>query len=411
MALEISEGRATLKNTRRQGCSPSPVVVAWPKSDNTPTIVVHGAGEETIVFHAPTTRRTTPPILRLPIRGQSTSWPDTRGPVVADLAGNGRRQLLSATASPSGSARFLASDLSGREVWHHDFEGVPGTPPIWNTGGILLWQAGSFTHHRKQDVLVTIRRSMMHSEETLLLSGRDGRELWRRDRQISQRGVGGTPFALADFDSDGLDDAVSLNPSILYILKGSSGRDILAMDAKWDSVPAKPVYWGLPVAGNFSARKETEIYFGGRSMTGLVRGDGSLAWWDALDRSAPDLPAFGDVDGDSILESLGIGYEDGVRCYDLRTGQVKWRLALPVSGPVAGCATADLDSDGRDEAVFTMGRTVLAIGATRDGTEGEVRWQLDLPSSLGPPTVASLDREGNLVVLVLGADGYVTCLR
>jgi len=175
------------------------------------------------------------------------SWPETRGPVVADLAGNGRRQLLTATASPSGSARFLASDLTGRELWHHDFERVPGTPPVWNMGGIILWQAGHFTDRRRQDVLVTIRRSMMHSEETLLLSGRDGHELWRRNRQISQRGVGGTPFALADFDGDGLEDAVSLNPSILYILKGANGRDILAKDATWDSVPAKPLGCGLAV--------------------------------------------------------------------------------------------------------------------------------------------------------------------
>ena len=410
-AVEVSSGKATLKSTRRLGCSPGPVVVARTKDDNAPTIVVQGASEETVLFQPPTARWKTPPLLRLPVRGQSMSWPETRGPVVADLAGNGRRQLLTATASPSGSARFLASDLTGRELWHHDFERIPGTPPVWNTGGIILWQAGHFTDRRRQDVLVTIRRSMMHSEETLLLSGRDGHELWRRNRQISQRGVGGTPFALADFDGDGLEDAVSLNPSILYILKGANGRDILAKDATWDSVPAKPVYWGLPVAGNFAGGKESQVYFGGRSMTGLVRGDGSLVWWDALDHSAPELPAFGDFDGDGTLESIGIGYEDGVRCYNLRNGHVKWRLASPLPDPVVGCATADLDSDGRDEAVFTMGRTVLAFGATRDGMAGEMRWRLDLPTSLGPPTVASLDKEDDLVVLVMGADGFVTCLR
>jgi hypothetical protein len=71
-----------------------------------------------------------------------------------------------------------------------------------------------------------------------------------------------------------------------------------------------------------SGGKEHEIFFGGRSMTGLVDGDGSLAWWDALDHSAPELPAFGDFDGGGTLESIGIGYGDGVRCYNLANGRV-----------------------------------------------------------------------------------------
>ena len=52
-------------------------------------------------------------LTRIAGRGQSTSWPEARGPVIADLAGDGRRQLLLATASPNGCARFEAQDLSG----------------------------------------------------------------------------------------------------------------------------------------------------------------------------------------------------------------------------------------------------------------------------------------------------------
>jgi hypothetical protein len=51
----------------------------------------------------------------------------------------------------------------------------------------------------------------MHSEETFLLSGQDGEELWHRTRQLTRhsRAVGGTPFAIGDYDGDGLDDIVS----------------------------------------------------------------------------------------------------------------------------------------------------------------------------------------------------------
>ena len=164
------------------------------------------------------------------------------------------------------------------------FPAIPGTPPVWNTGGIILWQAGHFTDRRRQDVLVTIRRSMMHSEETLLLSGRDGRELCGAIAEISQRGVGGTPFAIADFDGEGLDDAASLHPSILYVLKGTTGRDLSPRTRRGPKCRQAGL-WGPPVAGHFFNDTRPAI-FGGRSMTGVVRADGSLAWWDALDRSA-----------------------------------------------------------------------------------------------------------------------------
>ena len=70
-------------------------------------------------------------------------------------------------------------------------------------------------------------------------------------------------FAVADFDEDGLDDAASLHPSIFYVLKGTTGRDLIAKDASWESVPAKPVYWGQPVACRFAGSGPAAIFFGG----------------------------------------------------------------------------------------------------------------------------------------------------
>src|SRR6185503_15537825 len=125
------------------------------------------------------------------------------GPVVGDSAS--QRRYIYATSSAEGNARVVSADLNNHEIWHHDFANIPGSMPVWNVGGVVFWQTGYFTNARSQDVLVTYRRSMMHSEETLLLAGADGQEIWHRNRQISSRGVGGTPFAVADFDGDGLD--------------------------------------------------------------------------------------------------------------------------------------------------------------------------------------------------------------
>jgi len=405
-SLQVVGANAMLLATKRSAGSPGPVAVAWPDGAKEPTVIVQGHGEEVVAFHQPAAGGRAK-LTRIAGRGQSTSWPEVRGPVVADLAGDGRRQLLLSAASPDGFARFQAQDLSGRTLWHHDFQGIPGTAPVWNTGGVILWQAGHFTDRRRQDVVVTLRRSMMHSEETVLLSGRDGRELWRRSRQISQRGVGGTPFALADYDADGLDDLASLHPSILYVLQGCTGRDLLAKDATWQQVPAQPVYWGQPIAGDFLGKGRPALFFGGRSMTGLVRADGSLVWWDALDHSAQDWPAFGNFSGRGHLEAVGAGYPDGIRCYDAATGQVLWRLPMPAPGSVIGSASGDLNGDGRDEAVFVIGQQLVCLGAGSTPAEGRVLWQLPLPAQTGPPSLAVLDKTSGLSIFLAGADGFV----
>ena len=405
-SLQVGGAKATLLATKRSAGSPGPVAVAWPDGAKEPTVIVQGHGEEVVAFHPPA-RDGRAKLTRIAGRGQSTSWPEVRGPVVADLAGDGRRQILLSGTSPAGFARFQAKDLSGRTLWHHDFPNIPGTAPVWNMGGIILWQTGHFTDRRRQDVLVTIRRSMMHSEETVLLSGQDGRELWRRSRQISQRGVGGTPFALADYDGDGLDDLASLHPSILYLLQGSTGRDLLAQDAIWKEVPAQPVYWGQPIAGDFLGTGHPALFFGGRSMTGLVRADGSLVWWDALDHSAQDWPGFGNFSGRGHLEAVGAGYPDGIRCYDAATGQILWRLPMPAPGSVIGSASGDLNGDGRDEAVFVIGQQLVCLGAGSTPAEGRVVWQLPLPAQTGPPSLAVLDKKSGLSILLAGAEGFV----
>jgi outer membrane protein assembly factor BamB len=157
-------------------------------------------------------------------------------------------------------------------------------------------------------------------------------------------------------------------------------------------------------------------------MTGVIRLDGTLVWFDALDKSPGYLPSFGDFDGDGRADVVGVGYEDGVRCYDMASGQIKWRMQNPSDGfgdfgqkaqnPVKGSASADVDGDGRDEALIAVGRTLFCLGApAAAGSEGEVRWSVELPAEVGPPTVVSLDKEGHLSILVVATDGYVYCLR
>jgi hypothetical protein len=333
--------------------------------------------------------------------------------VVTDLAGDEQRQVIYATEAPTGCARIVARRLDGSEAWHHDFPEIAGQAPVWNQGGAILWQTGHFTDPQRRDVLVTVRRSMMHSEETALLSGVDGHEVWRRARGLGNRGVGGQSFALADFDGDGLEDLASLHPSELVVRRGSTGEDLTAMPAQWKNVRETYFYWGQAVAGDFEGTGKPTIYFATAraSLTALVRPDGSLVWWDAPDASPHSLPAFGDMDGDGRIEAVALGYADGMRCYDTATGKVKWTLDVPEQPIPGGIATADVNSDGRDEVLLAQGCNLLCFGVPPGETGGRKLWGLGLPATLGPPCVADTRGDGSLSVLLRAADGKVYCVR
>lgn len=411
--VDTEYASARVLRTERRGPAPLPVVVA--RSQDGPTIIAQGAGEELVGFKAAGGEgKPCRDLWRIPGRGQSTAWAwQSYGPVIADLSGDGDRLLIYAVASPNGYGRLVVSEPGGKEVWYHDFPDILGSAPVWNTGGILTWQVGHFRDKLRQDVLVTVRRSLMHSEETYLLSGATGDEVWHRDHEISNRGVGGTQFAIADINADGLDEVVSLHPSILYILDGKTGKDITAMDTTWDQVPVKPVYWGIPVAACLEPGSRPMIFFGTErsSMTGLIDPGGKLVWWDALDISPRCLPAFGDFDGDGKTEVIGAGYPDGVRCYDAGTGAVQWRMAVPADGAVTGSASADLNSDGHDEAIFSIGLSLCCIGSIDDGKSGKLLWKIDLPALTGPPAIADVDGNSESSILLSGSDGCVYCIR
>jgi outer membrane protein assembly factor BamB len=403
--------------TTSRGVPTVGVAVAQESASGRSIVIAPGpiGSEELVAFRVPGKGHRAQELWRVAGRGQGVNWPQGQmyGPVVADLSGDGRRQHLYATSAPSGCARLMATTLTNQPIWHHDFPTIPGTPPIWNTGGLVMWTTGHFRDKRTQDVLVTVRRSMMHSEETCLLSGHDGKEIWRRNRQIDNRGVGGTPFAIADYDGDGLDDVACLHPSEFYLLNGATGKDILAKPATWDGVPAKPVYWGIPIAGDFDGSGKASLLFGttNRSMIGRVRTDGTLAWWDALDAATTCLPAIGNFTGHGHTEIVGLGFKDGMHCYDAMRGKLLWSMPSPTDQTAGELVSADINSDGRDEVLMTAGTTLYCIGSSPDGTQGTLLWKLDLHTWLGPPVIADTEGDGRASILMVGADGNVYCVR
>src|SRR5262249_55053608 len=96
---------------------------------------------------------------------------------------------------------------------------------------------------------------------------------------------------------------------------------------------------------------------------------------------------------------------------------LKWVLPLPGScfGPnvqeypdsPTAPASADIDGDGREEAVFGIGNKLYAVGARRGQQAGEIRWTLEFPAHIGPPSVADVDGDGRAEIVVVCGDSHV----
>jgi len=95
---------------------------------------------------------------------------------------------------------------------------------------------------------------------------------------------------------------------------------------------------------------------------------------------------------------------------DAATGALKWRFPMPDESPTFP-AVADIDGDGRDECVFTMGNIVYAVGAAKASPvlppAGRIHWKLDLPGTAGPAAIADAEGNGVAQIIVACSDGHV----
>lgn len=228
--LMLERASGELHQWSRQAFTPAGTpVVADLEGDGRMEVVVQTATREVLCLQdlgagggAPRLR------WQVPGYGQTNNAPYHWGVVAADVDGDGRREVLAAREAASGNASLVALAADGSIRWQTEFVGFDGSMPIWNFSGLSYWSAGYFRSNEYMDVFASLRRGKLGSEVGFLLDGRSGEIIWESNgftlpEDGSGRSLGGHPSAAGDVDGDGLEEIVVMWPDRLHVVDGVTG--------------------------------------------------------------------------------------------------------------------------------------------------------------------------------------------
>ncbi|UCH36228.1 MAG: VCBS repeat-containing protein, partial [Armatimonadota bacterium] len=339
-----------------------------------------------------------------------------RGLAAGDLDGDGADEVLFAQETPRGAARLVAMGLDGHERWHCDFPSFSGRLRAWNMGGMTCWIAGRFRDRGRLDVAVSLRRSIMHSDETYMLDGTTGEVIWRRDvLEVSDpphtRGFGGEIMAAADVDGDGLDELILCYPAELSVTNGASGEvqavynmgPIPAADMPGDMW----VIGGVPEVADLDGDGRLEILWTRNQslISAFTLGQDGLrmTWHSERDQATAAQPAITRLDGGHCVIGAA-GFPDGFRALDAANGETRW-IAPTTDTPVSNTIATDWDGDGRTEFIFGAGSRLHA----RRADNGEECWALDLPGAAAQ--ILDVQTGGQTMVVVATSAGELLVVK
>lgn len=312
-------------------------------------------------------------------------------PVVCDLQGDGRLDLLTARMKPDGDLIVQAFNSDGEQLWQ-----TPLPSAGQNVQGTVL-NAGQFLPGGAVGVAVSVTDSRRIREGTFMLDGRTGKRLWfkglhRNGTIVMPCRPNGIPTAF-DLDRDGVEEIGMDLLSYMAWLRGIDGKFAFLRHTK-NIRPDGALYAGhlyntfCPLWASADDDRPHWFVTAGFGPFGLIKPNVEEGIWkEDLDYDAPRNIALVDVDGDGKLEAGYAALRDKrFICRDVWTGDLEWSVELP-GAPNATTITADFDGDGQGE--FFCGRYCLGVNEQGDG---EIRWQS--PVHFSWPVIADFDGDG-----------------
>lgn len=298
-------------------------------------------------------------------------------PAAGDLDRDGRPDVVVGTED----GRILAlAGKDGRAIWSCATAGELHADPV------LADLDGDGT----QDVVIGSFDRALHA-----IDGRAGKRLW----SVPTGGQIGHAAAVCDLDADGKPDVAFT--SLDRTLRSVRGRDGAQLWSRRDARYGGRVLSVADGAGGMNLAVLASAGGRGRDELRVLAGkDGRTLWTSRPSGLICDPIALADVEGRGAPDLMIATVDPGrLLALDPRTGAVRGGLGLGFDNQDAP-AFADLDGDGRSEAVLPAASGLVAV---RPAPGGPV-WSHLQGAPVGQPVLGQLDRTG-VPALVFGSAG------
>ena len=281
--------------------------------------------------------------------------------------------------------------LDGSVVWQADIGGdAEAAPGLYDANGDGI-----------TDMAIAAEGGDFH-----VLDGRDGRTLFTIPSSEGEYGQTGfvAPPALYDVTGDGVSDVFAPGrDNWLHAVDGATGT------ALWSNQHSSGLH-GAPVIADTDGDGAPELIYteAYSELHAVDPATGQLRWGAVLEH--PDIGVeglFGAVTWHSGLGCALVGTAwwaelEGLYC--VGPEGVHWRYTEPTGNITSGAVIGDVDGRHGFEVVFgTESGKLLAL----DG-RGEPVWVVEIGAPIeATPTLADIDGDGLLEVLVASNDGYL----
>ena len=299
-------------------------------------------------------------------------------PIVADLDGDGNREVFVATTEEVVHVYDLRT---GREEFSRDLAGWGYVAPV----------VTDFTPAEGRELVVA------DLSKGVFVFDSNGSLVWNRN-------LSGTisPLFVEDFDADGTRE-----------LAIGEGKNVTVLEPDGTITHRTPVgasvnWMTVGQADGDDAIEVIAATIDGRVIA--VDGRTGIIEWQQDFTSMAAVYAFGDGDGDGQAEVYAVAFDAKLRALDASDGTVEWTTTLTTDDVqmTPPPALGDLDGDGEPELVAVSQDGVVSVVNPKSG-EIIDSYTRDVPIWMRP-TLANLDGDEALEILVVYGDGRVVAL-
>ncbi len=238
------------------------------------------------------------------------------------------------------------------------------------------------------------------------LEGKGGKELWRHRAgkgDYDQTGFVGAP-AIRDVDGNGTPDVlVPARDQVFRALDGRNGKEL------WRFRAGSGMH-GSPILIDANGDKVHDVVFSEayRRVYLADASTGQVRWTADVDFGLMGPIGYYPEAGCVVVGTAWGRAEERVSCLDQSSGAEKWRWVQRRANITSGFVVGDVDGSPGEELVFGT-ESGLLVALDREGHEVFAE-QLDGPIEC-TPTLADVDDDGRLDVLVAANDGYLRVFR